>query len=258
MTCPSCAHENEAEARYCSRCGAALQTPGGPEANAPRPKDGRNRRKLLAAAGVLGVLLLVGVVVGIVVLGGDDEPEPAQEVVDRPEPVDVPEDPIDAPTLDEDLDDLEDTEDLNLPTETVTVGETAEDDGVIFEVTSLEVVESIVLDEFIGGSITPTEGAQLVQADVTWQNDTSTSIDPFCGGGSAALIDTDDRNFDPTDDTVDIAGNETCGEEVQPGFKQDLKLAFQLPDDAEMGGLALWNSSDDLDIGGETFVLFTP
>jgi hypothetical protein len=255
MTCPSCAHDNEAEARFCSRCGAALQTPGGPEANPPRPKEGRNRRKLLAAAAILGALLLGGIVVAIVALGGDDGPEPAQQVVDRPEPVDVPEDPIDAPTLDEDLEDLDD---LNLASETVSVGETAEDDGAIFEVTSLEVVDSIALGEFTGGSITPAEGAQLVQAEVTWENDTSAPIDPFCGGGSATLLDTEDRNFDPTDDTIDIAGNETCGEAVQPGFKQDITLAFQLPDEAEIGGLALWNASDDVDIGGGTFVLFTP
>ncbi len=258
MTCPSCSHENESEARFCSRCGATLQPPGATEADAPAPQTDRNRRKLLAAAAVLGVLLLGGVVVVIVALSGDDEPEPARQVVDRPEPVDLPEEPIDAPTLDEDSEDLDDLDDLNLPTETISVGETAEDDGVLFEVTSLQVVDSIALDEFTGGSITPAEGAQLVQADVTWENDTSAPIDPFCGGGSAALLDTEDRNFDATEDTIDIAGNETCGDEVQPGFKQDITLAFQLPDDAEIGGLALWNGSDDIDIGGETFLLFTP
>lgn len=258
MTCPNCSHHNEAEARFCSRCGAALEPPGPPELVTPVPQEGRSRRKLLAAVAALGVLLLGGVVIAIIAFSGDDEHEPAQQVVDRPEPIDVPEDPIDAPTLDEDSEDLEGLDDLSLPTKTVSVGETAEDDGVIFEVNSLEVVDSIALDEFIGGSITPAEGAQLVQADVTWENDTSTPIDPFCGGGSAALLDTEERNFDATEDTIDIAGNETCGDEVQPGFKQDITLAFQLPDDADIGGLALWNSSDDIDIAGETFVLFTP
>jgi hypothetical protein len=210
---------------------------------------------MLASVAIICVLLLGGVVFVIVALTGDDEPESAQQAVDRPEPVEVPEDPIDAPTLDEDL---EDTDDLNLPTETFSVGETAEDDGVLFEVISLQVVDSIAVGELSDGPVTPAEGAQLVQADVRWENDTSAPVDPFCGGGSATLLDGEERNFDPTDDTLDISGNETCGDEVQPGFKQDITLAFQLPDDAEIGGLALWNGSDDIDVGGETFVLFTP
>jgi hypothetical protein len=70
----------------------------------------------------------------------------------------------------------------------------------------------------------------------------------------AVLLDERDRTFETLDDQLWIPGNDICGEGVQPGFKATQHLAFQMPKDAQIGGLALWNDDADNDILGATYV----
>jgi hypothetical protein len=163
----------------------------------------------------------------------------------------------DAPSADEEDDSSLDDAEQDGPSHTrVNVGEAGVDDDVTFKVLSLEAVSSIPTDEYSDGPITAKPGAKLVKAVVRWKNNMSKSADIFCGGNSAILLDQNDRNFDPIDDQIDIAGNNICGEDVQPGFTQTVTLAFQMPKDSNTTALALWNSDfeDDYD-GQQTDVL---
>jgi hypothetical protein len=140
------------------------------------------------------------------------------------------------------------------------VGESAEDDGLLFKVVSLKEVDEIPVGKYSFPSkpIRPVKGAKLVLAAVVWKNNTNQSADNFCGEGGAKLADEQDRNFDPIDRQIDIKGNTICSKDVQPGFKVKQYLAFQMPKDADIGGLALWNSNSEDDFLGDTFVVFVP
>jgi hypothetical protein len=155
----------------------------------------------------------------------------------------------DAPSSD-DEDYLDDADEETEHT-SVSVGEPAVDDDVTFKVLSLEAVSSISTGEFSDGPITAKPGAKLVKAVVTWKNNMDDGADIFCGGGSAILLDQNERNFDPIDDQIEISGNEMCGGDVQPGFKQTVTLAFQMPKNSNTTELVLWNSDAEEDYDGE-------
>jgi hypothetical protein len=86
---------------------------------------------------------------------------------------------------------------------------------VVFKVTRLEEVDSIPRDELSDGPIVPLEGAELITAEVIVKNNGETAVDPFCGENSAALLDRNDRNFQPLDDQIEIKGNDICGDATE-------------------------------------------
>lgn len=137
------------------------------------------------------------------------------------------------------------------------IGGTGSDEGLAFRVTRLAVVSSIPQTEYSDPlTVTPVAGAKLVTADVTVTNNGDTSVDPFCGGTGAVLLDEADRNFDPLSQVqISIPGNTICGDGIQPGFKARYTLAFQIPKSATVGALVLWNSNS-VDYDRKSYVLF--
>jgi hypothetical protein len=138
----------------------------------------------------------------------------------------------------------------------VTVGESAEDDGVLFKVTRLAEVEE--LPRSYNSPIRPRKGTDLWAAVIAMKNQGSTGVDPMCGGGSAVLIDTDQRNFEPITDSISIKGNNAgfCGGNIQPGFKATVTLGFYVPKETEIAGIAVWNGDSEDDFFGDTYVVF--
>jgi hypothetical protein len=182
----------------------------------------------------------------------DEDPNPYSARADEDGGVD--DDLSEAPSADEGEPET-DEDGRKLPEKIVPVGATAIDDDVTFKVLALEPVQSIATDEY-SDPVTRVEGSKLIKAVIMWKNNTDAPLDIFCGGEPAILLDQDERNFQPKDVTLDIAGNETCGEELQPGFKQTVTLAFQMPRESSTYGLGLWNSGSEDDPSGDTFVLF--
>jgi len=90
--------------------------------------------------------------------------------------------------------------------------------------------------------------------EVTWRNETSDYRDVFCGN-SAALLDVDDRNYEPEEDGVYIEDNPTCGVGIGLGEERTETLAFEVPKGRKVAGIALWNGSDREDFLGETYVV---
>jgi hypothetical protein len=150
----------------------------------------------------------------------------------------------DAPDTAEDA--AESSEDGTL--KRIAIGGAASDDDITFKATSFKRVYSIAVDEYSDGPILPAKGAKLYTAQVTWKNNTDASLGMFCGGGGALLFDEDGRQFDlDSESMLDIPGNETCGDDVQPGFKQTETLVFRTPKTATPNVLLLWNSEDEYD-----------
>jgi hypothetical protein len=138
------------------------------------------------------------------------------------------------------------------------VGGTGIDGGLAFRVTSIREVASVPQDEFTEPNpARPVAGAKFVTATVTVINNGQTGAGPFCGGGDAVLIDDRDRNFEPVGDVqISIPGNNICGDDIQPGFKDTYTLVFQVPKAAKIVGVAVWNSDDEDDFSGDSYVLF--
>ncbi len=160
----------------------------------------------------------------------------------------------------EDVDDVEPVEEETAEADVTVheIGSTATDEGVEVKVRKIQVVDSIPVATDWGddGPITASKGAQLVRADVTWKNVGKKSAANFCGGGGAKLIDTDGREFDSHDRQFDASG--TICDDVQPGFKSDSILVFELPKDATPDMLRIWDGNSDDDFFGGSYLLFGP
>ncbi len=145
----------------------------------------------------------------------------------------------------------------------VAIDEARGDDRVTFKVTGLERVQSIPRNETWAsdGPLTPRRGAQLIRVDLSYKNNMQVPIDLLCGGGQGfVLLDENDRNYRPIDSLLELEGNdEVCGEDVQPGFKADVVLAFQMPKRSDIGGLVMWNTEAEDDPSGDlTQIIFVP
>jgi hypothetical protein len=255
------------------------------------PEAGRGR---MALAGVLlGVVAITLGGVGVAIvddafdsLTGDDEPQRAQRQALQPTTTATAPDGEERDTDGDGTPDSQDPEPFasgvgdgddvdDAPTSgdqdefeedaprqrAISVGEAAVDDDITFKVTSISSVDSIPGSEFSEGPLTPRSGAKLVRVDLTYRNNTQTPVDLLCGGASGfVLLDEDDRNYEPVDDLLDLAGNdEVCSENVQPGFRSQVVLAFQVPRGRRVGGLVMWNSEAEDDYNGQaTQVLVLP
>lgn len=228
------------------------------------PRRLRPGRRTAFAAALAGLILIAtfvgGALTGAAIRGEKTrtvaitDSETIFETVTTEAPPDASED---APNASDDL--SEDGEETAPGRTEKKIGSVGYDDGLAFRVDRLEVVSSVPQDEFSDGPVTPVRGAKLVTATVTFTNNTSQSVDPFCGGRSAILLDERDRNFEPlSDKMISIPGNEVCGEAVQPGFRDEVTLLFQIPRTAKVGGLALWNGESDDDPDGDSYLVFTP
>lgn len=254
----------------------------------PAPTAARSRRPLILLMAVLALLVAGGITGAVIASTPSDTskrdterasaPATTAPVTNQPEDTDgdgTPDssDPDPYASNDTSADDTADNdlesspsgdEDTTEPDEAdgrdtaetnVRVGDAAADDDVTFKVTSLQTVQSIPVDEY-SDPIVRKPGTKLIRADITWKNNTNAPLDIFCGQEPAILLDQDQRNFQPRDVTLDIAGNETCGDELQPGFKQSVTLAFQIPADSKTLGLILWNKDAEDDFDGSSSSIF--
>jgi hypothetical protein len=138
------------------------------------------------------------------------------------------------------------------------IGEGGRDDGLGFKVLSLDRVESIPAADEFSESIYPPPGGKLYQAVVQVKNLGDVKADPFCGGGSAVLLDINDRNYE-YEDPIGGGGNDwICDTGVAPGFNAQATLGFKVPRSFRMGGLVLWDGdSSDFD-GSESNLVVVP
>lgn len=132
----------------------------------------------------------------------------------------------------------------------VKVGQPGRDGGITFVVRGMRPVGSVPRGEFSDGPLRPVAGAKLFVADVEYRNDGKEGVLPFCGSSSAVLVDEADRNFTPVDSMTEFVGNDELCDQVQPGFRGRVTLAFEVPRAARVATLVLWDDrepGDDFD-----------
>lgn len=235
---------------------------GRPPLESPRSRC--HHQVNLARVVTIGCAALVAVV--LAACGGQKTTEGGQEVVTvtvtNEEPTTEPtttDEFEDAPEAEDPYGEDTTTEETSSAASQAAVGESASDDGVAFKVTKLAKVKS--LPRPYDSPIRAPKGADLWEAVVVAKNNTDRGVDPFCGGSSAVLIDADQRNFEPHQDSLSIKGNNEgyCGGNIQPGFKATVRLAFTTPKGTDVSGIALWNGdfNNETDPFGDTYVVFS-
>lgn len=142
------------------------------------------------------------------------------------------------------------------PPRELRLGQTGSDDGLDYTVRSIGEVRSLLRADLFksrGARYRPRPGRKLVRAEVTYVNRTRAAVDPFCGGGSAVLVDRDGRNHETVDDLYELDGNNAIcqGSGTLRGDKSTVTLAFELKRDQEVSHLDLWNSKFSPDFDGE-------
>lgn len=136
------------------------------------------------------------------------------------------------------------------------MGQVGIDEEVAFRVESVKKVAR--LKRSYDSDLKAVRGADLWAAVVSMKNLGKVGKDPMCGGGGGVLIDPEDRNFEPHEDSISIMGNDEgfCGGNIQPGFKATVTLAFEIPKGVRPAALALWSIDGD-DYFGESYLRFT-
>ena len=133
------------------------------------------------------------------------------------------------------------------------VGETAADDGLRLTVTSIREVSRIERETYYKTPFRPPRGGTLIAAKVTYVNETKEPLDPFCGSGSAALVDQKGRSHETVDALYSIEGNDAVcgGAATPPGNTSTVTLAFKLRRGTHFSHLDLWNGKYAPDFDGE-------
>lgn len=104
--------------------------------------------------------------------------------------------------------------------------------------------------------LTPQPGAKWVIVSVTARNDGTTPEEVFCGSSGAQLVDTNNRNYSPSDGQA-VYNADWCSN-VQPGLRFSADLLFEVPVAAEPFAVALWDHNDPGDPRGrQSWVRFT-
>jgi hypothetical protein len=161
-----------------------------------------------------------------------------------------------------DLDSIDDTTTAEpVPQDTeVSVGDSADDDGITFRVRAINTAPD-GLPKVDGGTVRARRGEQLIVVTLSFENGTNKPIDLGCsifaGSDGIRLLDTSDREFTPDDSGFEIAGNEdACGDGIQPGLRGKALVPFRIPVDAELGGVRVWNPDADTPSDGGTSLVF--
>ncbi|MFF3526439.1 hypothetical protein ACFYX5_07140 [Streptomyces rubiginosohelvolus] len=126
--------------------------------------------------------------------------------------------------------------DVEAPTEArYEIGEEARNRGTVVTVKKVREVSSITFD---GADKQAGADAKYVILETVVRNDTKASMDLTCSLPIVnALIDDQARRFDSVEDLSGVLGNPECNAQLQPGFKDEMKFVYRVPEDAN---IVLW------------------
>ena len=106
---------------------------------------------------------------------------------------------------------------------------------------------SITLEEI--EEIPSSSGQKIVELWFRVENNDNRSIQPFCGGSSGVVVDSEGREFEGDSLLEDYTLN--CGDDLNPGLDgYPYVLRFTLPDDAKVAQVRAWGDYDYGDQAG--------
>lgn len=115
------------------------------------------------------------------------------------------------------------------------VGEEARNRGSVVTIKKVREASSITFD---GAVKQAGADAKYVILETVVRNETKASMDLTCSLPIVnALIDDQDRRFDTIEDLYNVQGNPECNAQLQPGFKDEMKFVYRVPEDAN---IVLW------------------
>ena len=136
----------------------------------------------------------------------------------------------------------------------VAMGGVGRDGGLQFRVTSVNRSSTQIPVQEYAERVAPAKGAEFIIADVVVKNIGQTSSTPFCGASGTVLIDLDGKNYDPINSLYSIAGNDALCEKLNPGFKRSVRLVYEVPKNVTTHAIALWDTEENGDYNGQTWV----
>ena len=101
-------------------------------------------------------------------------------------------------------------------------GGTGIDGEIAFSVTGWR--EASQVSQEYDSPVAANSGARFVEVTVTIENKGKV-VWIVCGQSGSVLVDSEDRNFEPDDAQLYYPGNDSCGDDLQPGFKRTETLS---------------------------------
>ncbi|MFD5349616.1 hypothetical protein ACFWJY_39150 [Streptomyces anulatus] len=124
------------------------------------------------------------------------------------------------------------------------VGEEVRNRGTVVTIKKVREASSITFD---GADKQAGADAKYVILETVVRNETKAGMDLTCSLPIVnALIDDQDRRFDSVEDLSGVQGNPECNAQLQPGFKDEMKFVYRVPEDAN---IVLWEFEEyDLEV----------
>lgn len=128
--------------------------------------------------------------------------------------------------------------------DSVSLGEEAVSGGITVKVTGVSETPSVVYEGGVSSEETPDgnrrevdaeAGATFFVVDTEVANETKGPIDLTCGWPiDASILNSDGQQFSPIDGLSQIKGNPECNDQLQPGFRDQMKWIYLVPADDEI------------------------
>jgi len=128
--------------------------------------------------------------------------------------------------------------------EAVAINDDAVSGGITITVTGISETPSVTYEGGIQSDVTPNgtkrtvkaeTGATYVTVSTKIANETKGPIDLTCGWPiDASVLNSDGQRFTPIDGLSQVKGNPECNDQLQPGFRDEMKWIFLTPADDEI------------------------
>lgn len=136
-------------------------------------------------------------------------------------------------------------------TGTIGDGRWLADGTLAFRVTKLQRTTKPIGDPDITG-IAPAPGEALVDVTIEVANEGTTTVQPFCSSGGRVLIDDEQRNYQPEQDSM--YWTKECAT-IPPGGTRSYRQIFRVTEAARGFSVGFYDPEEEGDTGGYTYVV---
>ncbi|MCD2158121.1 DUF4352 domain-containing protein [Rhodococcus cerastii] len=125
--------------------------------------------------------------------------------------------------------------------------ERAESDGTAITISSVDTVREIPFQQESDPALYETkvaeEGQKFIIVSTTVENIGSQGIDVSCGNSIAnALLDTDERPFEPIEPLSRMEGNRACKDLLEPGSSAVMHYVYEVPENVTPASFGFYDT----------------